>query len=145
MGWLVNATPRPLYPRERPGTHCIEGWVGPRSGLGGCGKPRPHRDSIPASPARSASPYRLSYPGPPVYINIFVRLEISNPSCSCKRSSLFLRSASWCLYSISARRCKWFCLEWVYHSFIYIYGFTTNNADEKPKINNDCWQIGKPI
>jgi len=26
MGWVVNATPRPLYPRERPGTHCIGGW-----------------------------------------------------------------------------------------------------------------------
>jgi hypothetical protein len=41
MGWVVNATPRPLYPRERPGTH-TGGWVGPRAGLDGCGKPRPH-------------------------------------------------------------------------------------------------------
>ena len=23
MGWVVNATPRSLYPQERPGTHCI--------------------------------------------------------------------------------------------------------------------------
>ena len=37
-GWVVNATPRPLYPRERPGTHCIGGWVGPTAGLDGCGK-----------------------------------------------------------------------------------------------------------
>ena len=29
-----------LYPRERPGTHCIEGWVGARAGLDGCGKSR---------------------------------------------------------------------------------------------------------
>ena len=35
MGWVVNTTPRPLYPRERPGTHCIGGWVGPRAGLDG--------------------------------------------------------------------------------------------------------------
>jgi hypothetical protein len=21
-GWVVSTTPRPLYPRERPGTHC---------------------------------------------------------------------------------------------------------------------------
>jgi hypothetical protein len=34
-GWVVNATTRPLYPWERPGTHCIGGWVGPRGGLGG--------------------------------------------------------------------------------------------------------------
>jgi len=58
MGWVVNATPRPLYPRERPGIRCIGGWVGPRVGLDGCGKCRPHR------PARSESRYRLSYPGP---------------------------------------------------------------------------------
>jgi hypothetical protein len=43
MGWVVNATPRPLYPRERPGTHCIGGWVGPGTGLDGCGEARPHR------------------------------------------------------------------------------------------------------
>ena len=27
-----------LYPRERPGTHCTGGWVGPRAGLDRCGK-----------------------------------------------------------------------------------------------------------
>jgi hypothetical protein len=32
-GWVVNATPRPLYPRERPRTYCIGDWVGPRAGL----------------------------------------------------------------------------------------------------------------
>ena len=46
-GWVVNVTPRPLYTRESHGTHCIGGWVGPRAGLDGCGKSRPHRDSIP--------------------------------------------------------------------------------------------------
>ena len=29
MGWVVNTTPRLLYARERPGTHCVGGWVGP--------------------------------------------------------------------------------------------------------------------
>ena len=38
MGWVVNATTRPLYPRERPGTHCIGGWVGPRASLDSCGE-----------------------------------------------------------------------------------------------------------
>jgi len=32
-GWVVNVTPRPLYPRERPGTHCVGGWTGTRAGL----------------------------------------------------------------------------------------------------------------
>jgi len=32
---------------EKPGTHCIGGWVGLRASLDRCGKSRPHRDSIP--------------------------------------------------------------------------------------------------
>jgi hypothetical protein len=48
-GWVVSATPRPLYPRERPGTHCTGGWVGLRAGLDECEKSRPHRDSTPGS------------------------------------------------------------------------------------------------
>ena len=39
--------PAALPRRKRPGTPCIEGWVGPRAGLNGCGKSRPQRDSIP--------------------------------------------------------------------------------------------------
>jgi hypothetical protein len=42
----------PLYPQERPGTHCIGGWVGPMAGLDGCGKSRPHRESIPKPSSR---------------------------------------------------------------------------------------------
>ena len=39
---------------KRPGTHFIGGWLGPRAGLGGCGKSRPHRDWIPGP--RKVSP-----------------------------------------------------------------------------------------
>ena len=46
-GWVVSITPRPPCPRERPGTHCTGGWVGLGACLDRCGKPRPHRDSIP--------------------------------------------------------------------------------------------------
>ena len=62
MGWVVNATPRPLYPRERPGTHCIEGWVSPRARLDRCGKSRPHQDLIPGPSRlqRVAIPTELS-------------------------------------------------------------------------------------
>jgi len=28
------------YPRQRPGTHCIGSWVGPKAGLDGCRKSR---------------------------------------------------------------------------------------------------------
>jgi hypothetical protein len=58
--WAVNATPRPLYPRERPGTLCLGGWVGPRAGLDGCGKSHPRRNSIQDRPARGELLYRLS-------------------------------------------------------------------------------------
>ena len=38
---MVNGTPQPLYSRERPGNHCIVGWVGLRAGLDECEKSRP--------------------------------------------------------------------------------------------------------
>ena len=50
-------------PRERPGTHCTGGWVGPMAGLDGREKSRPfHRDSIPgpSSPQRVAIPTELT-------------------------------------------------------------------------------------
>jgi hypothetical protein len=61
---VVSTTPRPFYPRERPGTHCTGGWVGPRAGLDVCEKSRPHRIFFrsPDRPARIQSLYRLSYP-----------------------------------------------------------------------------------
>ena len=52
-------------PKERPGTHCIGGRVGPRAGLDGCGKSRlPTGIRSPGPPAHSESLYRLSYRGP---------------------------------------------------------------------------------
>ena len=33
-GWVVNATPRPLYPWEGNGTHCTGGWEGPQGRSG---------------------------------------------------------------------------------------------------------------
>jgi hypothetical protein len=43
MGGQLHA-PAALPPGKGPGTHCIGGWVGPRAGLDGCEKSRPHRD-----------------------------------------------------------------------------------------------------
>jgi len=61
-GWVINATPRTLYPWERPGTRCTGGWVSLRTGLDGCGKSPLHRASIPGpySPYRAAIPTELS-------------------------------------------------------------------------------------
>jgi hypothetical protein len=60
---VVSATPRSLYPRERLGIHCIGCCVGPRPGLDGWGKSRPHLDSI---------------PGPSIYTRQSVAVPIIN-------------------------------------------------------------------
>jgi hypothetical protein len=69
-----------LYPRERPGTHCTGGWVGPRAGLNRCGKsPPPTGIRYPDRSARSQSLYRLSYPATIIIIIIInVDIEASN-------------------------------------------------------------------
>ena len=55
--------PATLYPRERPGTHCTGGCVGPRAGLDRCGKSRaPTGIRSPDRPVRSQSLYPLRYP-----------------------------------------------------------------------------------
>ena len=54
--------PAAPYPRERPGTHCTGGWVGPRAGLDWCRKSRPTGIRSPDRPARRQSLYRLRYP-----------------------------------------------------------------------------------
>jgi hypothetical protein len=60
--------PAALPPGKKSGTHCTEGWVGPRAGPVGCGKYRPYRHSIPDRPAVAslytdcAIPARLEIP-----------------------------------------------------------------------------------
>jgi hypothetical protein len=60
---LSASRPGRLYPRERPGTHCTGGWVGPGAGLDRCGKSHPNGIRSPDLPARRESLYRLRYPG----------------------------------------------------------------------------------
>jgi len=45
-------------PRERPGTHCIGGWVDPRAGQDGCGK---FRAPPPGFDARTVQPVTSGY------------------------------------------------------------------------------------
>jgi hypothetical protein len=80
MGWVVNATLRTFYPRERLGTYYIGGWVGRRTSLDGCGKSRQHWNLNPDRPARSESLYRLSYPGPRQVVQVKLKLLIKGPS-----------------------------------------------------------------
>ena len=89
--WVVNATPWPLYLRERRGIHCIAGWVGPRPGMDGCGKfcPTPLQGFEPSNrPARSKSLYRLRHrspqnpPCPSHFIPLFWGTSPAYPKCS---------------------------------------------------------------
>jgi hypothetical protein len=61
--------PAAIYPRERPGTPCTGGWVGPRAGLDRCGKSHPHRCPISNLPARNQLLYWLSYQAHTVWRN----------------------------------------------------------------------------
>jgi hypothetical protein len=47
VGEGLASRPGRSLPREKPGTHCTGGCVGPMSGLDRYGKSRPNRDSIP--------------------------------------------------------------------------------------------------
>jgi hypothetical protein len=74
MEWVVNATPRPTYPPERPGTHCIEDWMGPRAGLDRCEKshPPPGFDSRTVQPvARRYTDYAIPahYPASVLFVS----------------------------------------------------------------------------
>src|SRR5215468_3717085 len=86
-GWVVSTTPRPLYPRKRPGTHCTGGWVGPRKDpvpivqeAGWAPGPvwtcaenlAPTGIRSPDRPASSQSLHRLSYPGPKMYVGVLI-------------------------------------------------------------------------
>ena len=68
---MVNATPRPLHPWERPGTHCIGGWVGPRARLDGCGKSRPP----PGFDPRTVQPVASRYADWAIPVHILYRVR----------------------------------------------------------------------
>jgi hypothetical protein len=61
-GWVVNATPRRLYPQERPGTHFIENGWAPGPVWTGTENLDPTGILSPDHPFRSESLYRPRYP-----------------------------------------------------------------------------------
>jgi len=65
VGGGQRHAPAALYPRERPGNHCIGAWwaSGP-VWRGAENVARPSGIGSPDRPARNESLYRLSYPGP---------------------------------------------------------------------------------
>jgi len=80
MGWVFKVTPRPLYPQERPGTHCIGGWVGPQGRSGRVRKISPPTGTrSPDRPACSELLYQLSYQAHKQnsYYILIVKLHVS--------------------------------------------------------------------
>ena len=87
LGWMVNATARPLPPRERPGAHCIGGWVDLRAGLDGCRKSLPHRDAIPGP----SSPQRVAIPAHQVTCPCRQKCQLlTSDHHKCRRYSLLM-------------------------------------------------------
>ena len=104
---MINATPRPPYPRERPGKP-----RGPRAGLDECGKSRPHRDSIPGPSIsyRVAIPTELSRPtptpaGPRFILHDSGQQNILHQPSDVIRSSLHHESPSDSLLSFPSAYC----------------------------------------
>jgi hypothetical protein len=67
MGWMVNSTSQLLYSRDRPGTHWIGGWLGPRAGLEGRGKSCP----LPVFDPRTVQPVTSHYDDYAISAHIF--------------------------------------------------------------------------
>ena len=63
MEWVINATSRPFYTQEAPGTHCVGGLVGPGPVWTSAENLAPTGIRSSDRPASSESLYRLSYPG----------------------------------------------------------------------------------
>jgi len=85
MGWVDNATPQPLYPWERRGTHCIGGCVGSKARLDGSENLVPTGNRTSDRPARSESLYRLRNPGS--YLHMQINNIVSNLDPRDKQSS----------------------------------------------------------
>jgi hypothetical protein len=57
-----------LLSGNRPGAHCVGGWVGPKASLDPCGKSRPHRNLIPGT----SSPERVAISRPQIRMHLIV-------------------------------------------------------------------------
>jgi hypothetical protein len=93
MGWVVTATPRPLY-RERPGTHCTGGWVCPGPAWTGAENLVSHRNSIPGP----SSPQRVAIPPPGEdewYNSLFPRETKSAPTGETTRGGQGAEIGMW--------------------------------------------------
>ena len=108
---------------KEPGTHCIGGWVGPRTGLDGWGNSRPQGVWSPDRRARSESLYRLSYPG-----------SLDTAIC-CPMEELMRNRAH--QVSAETRHCfaGWRNIHGSAKNLLLINAYRRNNSYKKGKVN----------
>ena len=95
--------PAALYPRERPGTHCTGGWVGPSTCLDMWGKSRLHRDSIPRTVQPVASRY-TDYAINRGFFNIIISVDPGeNHGTPESGRSVFLLGFEWVAFQSEAK------------------------------------------
>jgi hypothetical protein len=106
--WVVNATPRPLYPRERHGTHCTGGWVGPTACLVGCGKPHPPPGFDPRTVQPEARRYTdWAIPAHDIQVCII----------NCK---WFMTMHGWFIMRNKTNKCTYRYLNLLYYSLLHV-------------------------
>jgi hypothetical protein len=99
MGVVVDAKPRPPYPRERPGSHCIGVWVGPRAkNLSTTGTRSPDRLARSSCYTDRAMP---AHPGASHKIESLISqgiksLNISCPIPVCRCPNLWAKTETYC-------------------------------------------------
>jgi len=139
MGWVVNTTPRPLYPPEKKTWYRRLGGPQGRSG-------RVRKTSLPTGirspecPARSESLYRLRYAGPSdtVTRNIFHRTILT----IIGREILLLRPSRWktsrstrSMWTVHRyRHCEWFQFHSKSSPLFLFRSFWSSLTEDYPEI-----------
>ena len=83
MGWVVNTTPRPLYPRECPGSKCTGRWLCSNFRLVGTENFAPtgirHHDRLACNELLN----QLLYPGPHTHTHTHTHTYTHTYVCVC--------------------------------------------------------------
>jgi hypothetical protein len=124
MGWVVNATPWPLYPLERPGTIVQEAewdsepvWTGAEN-LASTGIRSPDR------PTPRQSLYRLSYPGSTGRCSlnkIYVRTSSNNIQIFLSSTYQTLQQNNHCCFMTSKSARPTEQVDWVEDSLLILF------------------------
>jgi hypothetical protein len=139
--WVVNFTPRPLYPKGKSPWYPSDRRLGKphsRSGRGGEEKiSSPCRVSNPRSSnrrARTQSPYQLSYPGSTIIIIIimtFIICTTHRRDEKCKQNSSQKTWKEEILWEILKKRCE--NVDWI---------FLPQDRDQWPPLVITIWNFG---